>query len=56
MKVCRTSAPNPLIRGGGRHVEYVKGFFLGLVAPLVMLFGLFLAIPDFFRLRRIRAM
>jgi hypothetical protein len=37
-------------------VEYVKGFFLGLVAPVVMLFGMFLAIPDFFRIRRIRAM
>jgi hypothetical protein len=37
-------------------LDYVKGFFLGLVAPLVMLFGIVLAIPDYFRLRRIRSM
>ena len=37
-------------------LEYVKGFFLGLVAPVVMLFTLFLAIPDYIRYRRLRSM
>jgi hypothetical protein len=37
-------------------LDYVKGFFLGLVAPVVMVFGAFLAIPDMVRILRMRAM
>ena len=37
-------------------LERVKGFFLGLVAPIVMVFGFVLAIPDVFRIWRIRSM
>jgi hypothetical protein len=37
-------------------LERVKGFFLGLVAPIVMVFGFFLAIPDMFRYMRLRSM
>ena len=37
-------------------LDYVKGFFLGLVAPVVMLFSVFLTIPDYFRYRRLRGM
>ncbi len=37
-------------------LDRVKGFFLGLVAPIVMVFGFFLAIPDMFRYLRLRRM
>jgi hypothetical protein len=36
--------------------ERLAGAVLALMAPLVMFFTLFLAIPDFIRYRRIRAM
>jgi hypothetical protein len=32
------------------------GFLLGCVAPVVMLFAAIVAIPDYFRVRRLRRM
>jgi hypothetical protein len=37
-------------------LERVRGFFLGLLAPLVLLFGIIIALPDVFRYWRMRNM